>query len=428
VLSLLHFLLGLSLWIPGIALVNTRSAGLQVALVLGVACIIGRLVTTGFRRDPMVSLACGWWLVGLVVTAQLSPISGSVNSALAFGTNILLLGGLALTAAPGRLVQQSLLVGFRAGGVVSSGYSVWQQLALYVDIPFAIPPLNNHSFALVTDAAGQAKALTRSYGLCPEPAVLASLLIPCLVVNVVELVASSDRRLRLGVETAILAIGLICSASLSIVISLPLALVFAFSINGQIRTQAFKIMLALLVLAVVSGGVIMLWEPALERMTELLLRVSELSDDSSVIERFSSMVAGVRMFLDYPLFGCGVLPPPELFIQYLPTMRLQYNQPTASLSLIIGILSGQGLVGGAAALVLGGLALKRCARHPIIGPLLVSLITVGVVQIGYLNLYHFWVFLGIALSVGSVKGGDRLPAPEAKGYRVANMRPSTVRV
>jgi hypothetical protein len=388
---------------PGIAVVNTQNAGLQVALVLGIACVVGRLVTAGFRRDAVVLLACGWWAAGLAITVQLSPVSGSANSALAIGANIVLLGGLALTAAPRGRVPQSLLAGFMAGGVISSGYCVWQQLARYVEIPFAIPPLNNHSFFLITAVADQEGALVRSYGLCPEPSVLASLLIPCLVVSVVELAASSDRRLMRSLRTAVLSIGMICCGSLSIVISLPLALVFVFAIDGRLRKEGFGIVLALLVLAAVSGAGIAVWEPAQERAIAVVSRLRDITDDQSVIQRLSSMIAGLRMFLDYPVFGYGILPPPDLLIQYWPDGVSQYNAPTGPLSLIIGILSGQGLVGAIAVFVLCGLALKRSVRRPVVGPLLVSLITVGVVQIGYFSLYHFWVIPGIALSLGGVK-------------------------
>jgi hypothetical protein len=46
----LHYLLGLSLWAPGMALINTRSAGLQIAVAIGILCVLAHMIARGLQK------------------------------------------------------------------------------------------------------------------------------------------------------------------------------------------------------------------------------------------------------------------------------------------------------------------------------------------------------------------------------------------
>jgi hypothetical protein len=411
-MNVLHFLLGIALWTPGLSVWNVgRNTGLQPALILGLACVVKRFWGERKPHDVPTVLVCAFWAGGLVITVILSSTpKESFNSMVGFYSNLVLILGFALTPSSNGAPVKELLRGFQAGGVASALYAVWQQLALRASLPFGIAPLNNVSFALVTDTMDAIDE--RSYALCPESSILASLLIPCLMLTLTQIVTERSSSPVRWTILAVLSAGLISCGSLSMAISLPIAILLWSMLSGILRKRALSIAISVAAVAMLVTIALSTWEPAAERLMQVQGRVVGIFDDPSVVMRYSGLVAGWGMFLDSPIFGCGVVPDPALFESYIPAIGYDNILKTGADSILLGLLSGHGLMGAASACTLVVMALRRSYRNQVIFSLLIGLMTVALLQVGYMLVYHLWVFLGVGLSIR--------PLPSQAGARARN--------
>jgi hypothetical protein len=415
-LVIAHLLLGISLWLPGFSVWNVGlNTGVQLALPLGVLCVALRLAPGLPRRDPGLLLLVTIWFMGLIATALTSDTPRpSVNSLLVFIANLFLLFGFAVTPAGNAKGLPAFLRGFGLGGLGSAAYAIWQEASLLFGLPFGLPPLNNNSFSLASDSFGVDD--DRPFALCPEASVLASLLIPCFVLKMSQLFNSRRPPVGRWFELVVLASGLISCGSMSILISLPAALVLAIVFTRGLRGRLTRTIVLLIGVAALLTMVVIAWAPATERLAKMVDRVSTLSEDLSFITRLSGIVGAWRLFLDNPLLGSGVVPSPTLFAMYLPEWGTQYEVKMGADSILFGVLSGHGAIGAMSLVGVIVLALRRSATLPEIGPMLPGTVVVALMQVGYMTIYHIWIILGIALSMGVIqnKRDSRNQAPETR--------------
>jgi hypothetical protein len=111
-----------------------------------------------------------------------------------------------------------------------------------------------------------------------------------------------------------------------------------------------------------------------------------------------------------------VVPSPTLFAMYLPEWGTQHEVKMGADSILFGVLSGHGAIGATSLVGVIVLALRRSATLPEIGPMLPGTVVVALMQVGYMTIYHIWIILGIALSMGVIqnKRDSRNQAPETR--------------
>ena len=414
-----HFLLGLSLLFPAFSLLTIgRTTGIQPTLILAAICGALRFLTRSRRIEPKLLILLAIWFAGMVASvAGQGFASMHVNPMIVYCTNLAIIGFFAINPGDSNLnsFNDSLKTGFIAGALISAIYAAYQQIANVQGLPFSIPALNNPSYALYSDV--EFIRNFRSYAFCPEPSVLAALLISslCLVMSrLVYGIGSIPGNVGMIV---VMLFGLLASGSFSLVISLPLALAAVFF--GQLSNfRRWSRHLAIVAsLIAISSLIILVWQPAQDQFLKVWDRASESVDDDSLIIRVGAMIGAVEMFKEYPLFGAGVIPKPDEFVQFLPVESLATEVARGVGSVGLGILMGHGLVGTLCYLVLMGWALKRSRQDPEINGALIGILVPMNIQVGYETIYALWVIIGLSYSLSKVQKEEgirpmRTPTPD----------------
>jgi hypothetical protein len=399
------WLLGMSFFAPALAAFNVgNTTGIQFALILGALCGVVRVFRRGFVVDPLTSWLLALWSVDLLLSNLVSGFSSkSTHAMVAFLANIGFVGFFGL-AKPHRN-DEAIIQGIVAGALIDSAYALYQALAADFNLPFGIPHLNNSSYALYSDVA--ALATSRSYAFCPEPSVLAALLIPSCCLLLARVVASSARR-GFNVACMLLVIcGIIMTGSLSLAVSLPLSLGATALILYRNRRAIFVPVLSTFLVLMGAGVIILSWSTANELFVGVADRLASGFDDPSVAVRYGTKQAAIGLFLDHPIVGDGVMPPEADFLAYLPQSAIQHEVATGVDSLPLQILSGHGIIGFACFVALVGIGLYRSNHSPARSVfLLTSLLTMSL-QVGYDSLYHLWIMLGLCIAKSASAKGTR---------------------
>ena len=397
--SLIEFLLGFSLFFPVLSLfVVGNTTGIQGSFVFWALLLIARLTTIAIKlelRIIVISLVWCLVLVASLLTGQYYQTN--VNSAFLFSSYIILVLGLAVKTYILPNDGAYILYGFRWGAVFSSLYAIYQQIAFRYGLVLAIPFQNNPSFKHVAETEA---ATDRSYAFCPEPSVLAGLLL--IHLSIFWNRSISDVGKQLGkvevLETILIVFGLLATGSLSMITTLPLLFVFLLVVNGSGVSQIVRHISKMLLVgfgmisAVYLANYLNLFD-----FSYIVARLSNLSYDQSSVVRTGSKLAALRIFWDYPIFGSGVRPTAEYFLAAMPVEASIMETKTGTDSLTLLILSGQGIAGFlcfSLLVVLGHLKTKAKSDF---NPMLLSTMFVMSLQIGYDQMYVIWVLIGVCL-------------------------------
>ncbi len=396
-----HYLLGISIFAPSIAIFTVgNQTGIQVALLLLLLCGIIRIVYGNLRTDrPLIYLLLFWGLVlGFSVWLQ-GFQSQQRNAMVVFGVDLSILFILGLIECSRFDFDERLQSGIIMGAAASAVYALYQQIALRVGWPFGIPPMNNPSYSLIVSTAEDVGL--RSFGLFPEPSMLAAYLIP---IGVSLLFVGSHKQLKESYKiyalTILIMLGTMASGSFSIVIGLPLVLLLCLMARRATLTTLTKLAGALfvLMLALAIASRTSTWA---SNVTEKLIdRLSGALEDPSLIVRYGMKVASLNIFLENPILGCGVVPSHQYFYSSMPSGSIGIQDEdslSGGDSLPLYILAGQGIVGFFLFAGISILAYYRSRQKPFLSYTLLGCMVVMTLQAGNVDLYLIWIIMGLCL-------------------------------
>jgi hypothetical protein len=399
--GLVHFLLGVSLFIPGFSLITVGNhTGVQSALILIGICGILRVSQGRLRRDlPVLGLLITW-AISLIITVLIGgwkPIN--VHPMVSLDVCLFVIGIFSLTCDMPESYDLGLQKGLLAGAVLSALYALYQQAALRFGLPFGVPPLNNPSFYEITDTANWG---LRSFAFFSEPSILAAYLIPMAVATLYSAATlHAAKSTWWWLISLLIFVGLVTTGSVYIFVSLPVALFLCLfaqrrRLDAWIKVSVALLSFALLVLLlIVSFG----WAASLSDV--LVSRVSNAKYDESLISRYGMDIASLRIFEENPIFGYGVNPDPDYFFERMPPETTIYQSADSLVggdSLLLVILSGQGICGFFCFAALIFVGVRRSSGNVFLQSALIGCVVVMTIQCSNIDLYLIWVVMGLCLA------------------------------
>jgi hypothetical protein len=396
-----HFLMGLSLFFPGFAVLTVgRTTGVQVALVLAAVCGVIRICSGRIRRDIPVFLCLIGWVMSLIVSVAISGWnSPQIHGMIVYDASLLMITIFGLKCNIPRSYDLSLLRGLIAGAVISVVYALYQQGTFRLGLPYGIPPLNNPSFILYTDNEDIG---LRSFAFFSEPSILAAYLLP--LATAFFFIASNQRgakAVRAWFLSLFLFVGIVATGSFSVFVSMPITLLLCLATQRRGLNVLLKGLVALLSIGFVLGTLIATTPWAASLSETLVERLADASHDPSLVSRYGTDVAGFEIFKEHPLFGAGVAPDADYFISRLPAESTHYQAVdtlTLAPSLPVAILSAQGIFGLLFLGTLSFLAIVRSQRNMFLRLIFIGCLVVMTVQCANPDLYLIWVIMGLCLS------------------------------
>jgi hypothetical protein len=420
IVSKVLFLMGISLWVPGISLFNiSGSWGFQIpialCLVLLYLAFFKKTINTNISVPHLQGVGTKnfkWltifilFLTSTVLCTLFSSV-GIDNSLLTAVVEMIgLLFSVTLSWWLCRFSSYAIAFfkGFRTAGFIFALYAVYQLVALPTGLPFSYFPMNNASFSLLD--SDSAIYHVRALGLTPEPSILASLLIIVIGMAIVDLFLWPGYKQYLHI--IVLVLGFLATSSQSI-ITLPIYILVtlkfvrsctSYSRNFQ-RTDFIGISFLML-----SGMVIFFVNPSIGLSLGRLV-----SNDSGAIQsstaRFNDFLVGLNIFLQNPIFGSGLGGYTDLASQVKNSLNLE-GEAGASSS-FLRLLCEQGFVG----------LISNCIIFIMLCPIrlprmdtkkdsalfnyhictLISILISMCFFVGYRNLYHLWLLIPLGLSL-----------------------------
>ena len=421
----LLFILGVSLWIPGIAIAIIGSFwGLQFTSLFSL--ILLALVPLGFfavrssglffRMRIFRQIPSNIYFIYLVfVLASLASALTSVDpsrSTQSFAAEMI---GLVFSFSLSIWFCQNpnntsrFISGFRAGGLISAVYSLYQVVGLRNNLPLAYPPINNTSFTLITE--GAAIGWGRSFGITPEPSIFASLLLPLLGILTIDLLMHKGIRYYVPLLIAIAAYALTGSQSLVLV---PIYLTLVIGLTSKIAPTVRKLRIydiAGIILLVAAAIAVISTNPT---VAIFISRIFDPATNESAAERGNDIQAAFKIFAAYPITGSGL---GSLF-----SIAQDFGAISqGSTSGFFRMLAEQGLVGLVGSLVIAVCLIpNRLRRLPTVEQATlvcysVSLITAVFIShmlfVGYRAIYHLWLLIPLAISLKTQFEGQKVNAP-----------------
>ncbi|NJN67446.1 MAG: O-antigen ligase family protein [Chloroflexaceae bacterium] len=413
--SLQIYLLGISLWMPAVALVNVKDMwGLQVAMVLVATLFLSMVLVmfaSGFRIplnahiSSELLLVHGVFLLSSILSTLFTTIAFQRSLDSLFNQSIIFVFSLSLSWWLTRNVAyiQSFLGGFKTGGFLSAAYAIYQVAGIRRGLPLAYLPINNASFSLRTYE--QTSLLGRAHALTPEASSLASLLLPLLVIMLVEvLIAGGITRYLLF---SLVACGYLATSSQSLVLvpfCVLAVLLFVWLLHPPGRKLARSDLIGVVIL-IAGAGVLVLTN---ERISLWLSRVVMIEKNASVVTRSNDMLVGLEMFKHHPLVGVGLGASSVLAGAF--QQKLGIEQATGGISnTLFRILAEQG-AGGMLTMLVAAYAilpLRMVSRvssdHAVLLASCASFVvccTAAIITfVVYRNLYDAWLFIPMGLSL-----------------------------
>ena len=410
------FFLGLSLWIPGIALINVADAwGLQVAMIFGLllaTLIIVVFLTAGgsFGKLVVKKQFLTYYGVYFAVILSCTVFSriGIAKSAQTFfsetiGTIFAATVAWWLCRSPGYSAE--LLRGFRIGGLVAASYGIYQVVGWHLGLPLTYIPMNNASFSILPEWAARAEG--RALGITPEPSALASMLLPLLGMMTVDVIVSGGIR-RYGYWIMVFLAYLSTSSQSVAIIPLFLPLVFFFvkpmlpdrRLLRRSDILGFGVLILGAAVLLLTNDSILFW---LSRLT------GAPSGNLSATLRSAEIYAGLQKFQQSPLFGYGL----GSASTDLDLYAAQLGLPPGSLGSSSGffrILSEEGLAGMMAIIVgvfsvfprrMDVQATSEAATRAGYQFTFVAGTALAIFFAGYRSMYHLWLIVPVGLSLRS---------------------------
>lgn len=398
-------MLGFSVWFPAFSPVVFRNNGLQLApIIAGMLIVVATTNLSEFRLNKNLLMLTVGWLFLLMVSTLFSP-----HPEQALRGCLLLLSGLVVMYSSYLLGRQNggwraFLLGFTAGGILSSLYAGYQLTAFRLGWPGGTLLNNNPSFPSYANSPWL-EELGRSFAFTPEPSVLSSLLIPLFVVVFGKLLSGKER-LKITIVLAILGFGLVCSSSMAIILTLPLSMLWFLAGNWQLRKKLgeFRRLLTIVVLATLISLMVLNfngfnWQVG-QRADAILnyLATGEELAANSILVRFFAGAAAIQMFFERPILGWGLFATDPDFEEKIPSWILSFEQKSGVDSWILGFAMWQGIAGLVLLCLLIYLALNKSRGDWQIQAVLIGVIVTISLQTGYLLLYHVWAIFGLALA------------------------------
>ena len=384
---------GLLLWAPGLAILNVAGRfGLQPMVPVAAALLI--VTWRRFRPQPTLLLCIGLATSAIALgaantlTAPGNRLSSGAAEILALGVGVALASG--INRDPRRFAR--FMDGYVIGGLFSSAVAIWQLFAYRIGAPLAYIPRNNLSFSLLDSAS--ALVHKRAFAVTPEPSVLASLLLPLLAVLTVELISRPRRRTAIALVLG--AGGLFAASSQSIALA-PAILAVAMVLGRRVRQRGVRrgdIWLAIVGLGLASG-VVLAFPAALSSIS----RFGDRSPTSSFGQRADDVSAALRAVEQRPLTGWGAGSVGEVLTTKRRELRLDATAGATSGALRVAVELGAvgviAMVAFTARLLpdlrrLGG----QTERAEAVA-MAVALTASFTLFVGYRNLYHPWLILGL---------------------------------
>jgi O-antigen ligase len=302
-----------------------------------------------------------------------------------------------------------LIRSYTLASTLHATFGIYQVIALYNNLPFAYPLMNNNSFYAVTPANLPSP---RAFGFTPEPSMFAITLLPAWLA---EFITPRRRWLRF----LVLSIALLLSKSRLGLVSCVLTILVAAFCRVWSRRRGQRILIPLSILTLIVIAILTLYMV----IGNNLVTGSQLADyDPSLGERFSTAVIAFRMFLANPLFGVGLGSYPLMAVMYLkPNTDFVWgiDQVMTGQSYIfpnnafLEVSAQQGILGivsfiGILLSVVWYLALA--SKNGMSVPYQATICALGITLTSLFSGFTFvpiWIFLGLS-SVSLQKGRERI--------------------
>ncbi len=391
------YLVGLLLWFPSVSVLNIGE-GSSVQPVVAVGVLVAALMV--YARTEKFSLRFLIWfgsLIFLLIIQAFTLINKTGDLSLYFkGMTSLALSlfmlALGYLVAKQTALSRTFFNGYVAGGLVSSFWAITQYFfwsVLKIDFPFLVGIQNSLSFAKYATNDSYIK-LGRGFACTPEPSILFVLLAVCLA-----LLLYSRRSVLL---IFLVLAGILSTASAGIISVLPLSLVFLLYVSNYINAKmAFTIFVSSV------AGAILFIAVSVQNMnlsniahdTNIIARVSNISNNASFLSRTNSMLVALEMFNSRPLLGWGVQS--EEIASTLLTNSTSIEENKGINSLLLSML------------VWFGSLFTIICMYPVVNlffkndkefaqsRLFVVITLIGAfISISYYNLYNIWFAFGMA--------------------------------
>jgi O-Antigen ligase len=413
--------LGISLWIPGIAILNIAGAwGLQVCIIivalLFIMTVLDRSIlhTTSKKINVINEIVLTHFalLTGLFLCTVFSSL-GVEKSILSFSAEVFgVFFSFVVSLWLCKDIKNALAFfqGFWICGIASSVYAMYQLVGLRRGLPFSYIDMNNLSFSIL-DLDG-AIFHNRALGITAEPSIFASLITIIIGMSVVNLLIESSAKGYFCILISLL--GLMATASQSIVI-IPIYVAIVFFVYGTINNRRRKMdnkdIVGILILILCS----MIACIVAPDITNIFSRILEIDPNAkqtqSATSRFYDVIVFGQMFLSKPLFGQGLGSTTALAETFRSSLSL--DGESAASSSFFRSLAEQGLVGIGAMFIIFMVTkvnlnkIKTIADKRYLLVATYSFVFIVGIEIslmffvGYRSVYHTWLLIPMLLCLKS---------------------------
>lgn len=412
------YLLGISLWMPGIAVFSIDGLwGMQLAAILLILLFVNLSIASISNRISLNSIntykewitSHGLFFVSIAFSTIFSKV-GVDKSAKTFAVEIIgMIFSMSTTwwLCKDRENFLSFINGFKLAGLISSVYSMYQLIGLRIGLPFSYIAMNNASFSIVD--SDYTREILRSCGLTPEPSILASLLWIMIGITTADLLTIGNVK-SYSIFSCVL-LGLVSTSSQSIGL-IPVYLLATIIINKKISVAPRKFNLrdivGLFVIVIPLMYLLLSNESILFWLTRI---ASPDSENTSAVMRSNEILVGLTMFADSPISGLGLGAITDMMDGFASKANVS-GYTSGITNGFIRVIAEQGLLGLISTFVSFLCIIppksKRIKLSYVSSSTLsyqISFIISGVISlglfVGYRNLYHLWLILPIGLAMKS---------------------------
>lgn len=415
---LLIFLIGFSLWLPGLSVYNIgTSSGIQICIILSLILVIRAVIQVSSNKLKIQYIGNNLWTIhGLFIFSSfICVVFSSVGVDRSLQTLVAELIGLTFSLSLSLLICSNninitaLYKGFWHGGFLSSLYAIYQVVGLKNNLPFAYMAMNNPSFSVLDVESAQYHS--RSLGFTPEPSILASLLLSLIGLRFINVLVWGG--LKNYLMLSIVFLGFLATSSQSISV-LPMYLISIYFIVKSLAIERRSIVVidTIGILIVILMGLILYFSnpSIINTLSRLTLSSTDFSEsNASAASRFSDMTTAIALFLSNPLVGNGLGSFTEL--ADIKKASLNLDGQASAASGVLRLLAEQGLLGllyvVTAMKIIWPIQIIKCPTPEKLVEvsynlsMILSLSLSIAFFVGYRNLYHLWLLIPIGLKIKS---------------------------
>jgi O-Antigen ligase len=418
------YLLGMSLWMPGVALFSVGDLwGLQVAAVILTLLSMHWLLLFISNKIYLKSInTYNEWVVShsmFFFSIILSTAFSRIGVEKSIKTLSVEMIGLVFSISTTWWLCQDkenfkhFINGFKLAGLLSAMYAVYQFVGLRIGLPFAYIEMYNASFSIIN--LDMTTEMIRAISLTPEPSILASLLWIMLGISISDILNIGGLRSYLIFSCIFL--GIISTSSQSIGL-IPLYLILILSINKKLSSQLRSFNVKDLAGTAIIIIPVMYLISTNENIIFWLNRIVDIDDNTSGQMRSNEIIVGLSMFAYSPLCGLGLGSIGDMMESF--SIKENVTHYGGINNGLIRVLVEQGLLG-----ILNIVFAFRCITPSRIGNLVfsrsflcvvmyqISFVLSGVIAlslfVGYRNLYHLWLILPVGIAMKSYLKAEMNP-------------------